>query len=145
MQNQLNFWEHKALNDFTEDEWEALCDHCGKCCLHKIEDFETGKILFTYVACKYLTITTCQCTQYTKRKEVNPACIKLTPETVKHNNCLPATCAYRLISEGNNLPSWHPLITKNPGSTHQALQSIAHFAIPEQDGQVIEHYIIVEF
>ncbi|MBN2534068.1 MAG: YcgN family cysteine cluster protein [Spirochaetales bacterium] len=115
------------------------------CCLHKIEDEETGKIVFSYVACKYLDIPACICTHYTKRKEVNPDCIRLTPDTVSHYRWLPDTCSYRLIAEGKSLPSWHPLLTNNPGSIHQAKRSIAHIALSENDVDAIENHLIIEF
>ena len=138
------FWKHKKLHDLTRDEWEALCDHCGKCCLHKIEDEETGKIFFTYVACKYLHIETCTCIHYDIRFEKNPDCIRLQPDVLIKYHWLPDTCAYRLIAEGKNLPMWHPLINGNPNSTQEAQKSVAHIAIPEKEVDVLEKYIIIE-
>ena len=41
------FWR-RALTDLTQKEWEALCDGCGKCCLNKLEDKETGEAYWAY-------------------------------------------------------------------------------------------------
>ena len=137
-----NFWKQKQITDFTTEEWEALCDHCGKCCLHKIEDEETGVIFLTYVACKYLEISTCLCTQYEKRLKVNPHCIALKPGSVDVYGWLPDTCAYRLIWQKKELPWWHPLVSGDILSVHHAEKSVAHIAIAEADSVSLENHII---
>jgi uncharacterized protein len=140
-----NFWEYKKLDEMTHIEWELLCDHCGMCCLHKIKDEEMGEIHYTCVACRFLDITHCKCRNYPTRQEVQPDCITLTPGTVKDYPWLPASCAYRLLAEGNPLPPWHHLLTNQPDSIHKAQRSAAHFAVPECDVNYLEDYLIIEF
>lgn len=139
-----DFWNNKKMREFTHEQWEALCDHCGTCCLHKIEDTETGNVYTTYVACKYLDIKTCMCVEYNNRQSVQPRCLYMTPDTIKNFEWLPATCAYRLVSEGKDLPDWHPLKSGNPLSPSLAQKSVAHFALPESDIDSLENYIIEE-
>ena len=136
------FWQTTALADLTEGEWEALCDGCGKCCLHKLEDEETGELFYTNVACHLLDVHTGRCTRYTERFRWVPDCIALTPAEVPSVNWLPLTCAYRLCAEGQPLPDWHPLLTGDPHSTRQAGQSICGWAIPEHRARRLEHHII---
>ena len=114
------FWE-KPLGALTRPEWEALCDGCGKCCLNKLEDEETGEVALTRVACRLLDGSTCRCSRYETRRDHVPECIVLTPKTLtKHLYWLPATCAYRLRHEGRPLPAWHPLLTGDPETPHRA-------------------------
>lgn len=113
-------------------EWEALCDGCGKCCLNKLEDEETGQVMFTRVACKLLDDESCQCAQYDIRKQFVPECVVLKPETIEEvAYWLPATCAYRILKEGKKLHDWHPLISGNPDSVHTAGQSVRGWTVPE--------------
>ena len=106
----MAFWE-KPLASLTRDQWEALCDGCGKCCLNKLEDEDTGAVALTRVACRLLDDATCRCAHYESRKKFVPDCIQLTAETIEqHMYWLPATCAYRLRHEGQPLPEWHPLL-----------------------------------
>lgn len=108
------FW-HKPLNDLTHEQWEMLCDQCGKCCLNKLEDDETGNVYYTDVACQLLDIDTARCTDYAHRRLRVSACLKLTPETLPSMyEWLPTTCAYRLRADGESLPNWHPLLTMKP-------------------------------
>ncbi|MBN2442827.1 MAG: YcgN family cysteine cluster protein [Spirochaetales bacterium] len=139
-----NFWRNKKLDQFTKEEWEALCDHCGKCCLHKIQDDKTEKIYTTYVACTYLEIASCRCTHYENRHELNPDCMELTPDNVKKFHWLPDSCTYRLIEEGKMLPWWHPLVSGNPLSTLLEGKSVAHIAVSERDVESIENHIIID-
>ena len=117
MQDSL-FWKKKSLREMTKQEWELLCDGCAVCCLHKVEYEETGEVFYTAVACRLLDIAQCCCTAYADRFSQIPDCLHLTPETVKKYRWLPETCAYRLLSEGKDLPDWHPLISGNPESVH---------------------------
>ncbi|WP_036591802.1 YcgN family cysteine cluster protein [Oceanospirillum maris] len=126
------FWEQKALADMNHDEWESLCDGCGKCCLHKMEDEDDGTVYYTDVACKLLDITQCHCNDYNNRKQHVPECLKLTPEDVQAFDWLPHTCAYRLIKESKPLPEWHHLLTGDKKSIHKARQSIKGRAVSEQ-------------
>jgi len=115
------FWEKKPMDKLSQQEWEALCDGCGKCCLNKLEDEDTGEVELTRVACRLLDGSTCQCSQYPIRHQFVPECIVLTPKTLAENMYwLPQTCAYRLVSEGRPLFDWHPLVSGNPQSVHAA-------------------------
>lgn len=114
------FWRCKTLAEMTVEEWESLCDRCGLCCLHKLEDEDTGDLYFTNVACRLLDPKTCQCRDYTNRISGGTECIKLTPEDLATCAWLPSTCAYRRIAAGLGLSPWHPLRTGNPDSVHEA-------------------------
>lgn len=105
-----NFWESKTLEQLTADEWESLCDGCGKCCLHKLEDEDTDEVFYTNVACRLLNTGTCKCRDYSGRKKEIPDCLVLTVEDIPSFHWLPSTCAYRLIADGKGLFDWHPLI-----------------------------------
>ncbi len=125
------FWE-LPLSDLTPTEWEALCDGCGKCCLNKLEDEDSGEVAFTRVACRLLDNDTCRCAQYDIRLHFVPECIVLTPQNMDDiAYFMPETCAYRLRHEGRPLPQWHPLITGDPESTHKAGQSVRGWTVPE--------------
>ena len=141
------FWETVPLRQMTLPEWEALCDGCGKCCLQKLEYDDTGEVAFTRVACRLLDGDSCQCTNYPNRKQYVPECVVLTPKTLpKIAYWLPQTCAYRLLHEGKNLLEWHPLISGNPESVHDAGMSVRGWTIPEYevDEDDWEDYIIDE-
>lgn len=125
------FWETKTLAEMSEEEWESLCDSCGKCCLIGLEDADTGEIYLTDVACKLLDIKLCRCSDYEHRKAKVPDCVKLTPETVGELNWLPKTCAYRLVHEGRPLFAWHPLVSGDPESVHKANVSVRGKAVSE--------------
>src|SRR5688500_10417759 len=101
-------------------EWESLCDGCGRCCLNKLEDFDTAEIVWTDVACRLLDEGTCRCTNYPGRQAEVPDCIQLTPESVRTLSWLPPTCGYRLVEEGRDLYWWHPLVSGDPATVHQA-------------------------
>lgn len=125
------FWEY-PLNSLTRQEWEALCDGCGKCCLNKLEDDETGEILFTRIACRLLDGTTCRCSQYDIRLQFVPECIVLSPDNIADiAYFMPASCAYRLRHEKTPLPDWHPLITGDPNSVHEGGHSAMGWSLPE--------------
>ncbi|WP_417259460.1 YcgN family cysteine cluster protein [Celeribacter sp.] len=144
-----NFWQEIPLAKMNAEEWEALCDGCGKCCLNKIEDADTGEVFLTRVACRLLDDQTCQCGQYEIRKRIVPECIVLKPETIdKHAYWMPQTCAYRLLHQGKPLPHWHPLLTGDPQSVHDAGVSVRGFTVPEfevdedeWEGHIIEEPI----
>jgi uncharacterized cysteine cluster protein YcgN (CxxCxxCC family) len=108
----MNFWKTKNLSEMTTDEWESLCDGCAKCCLHKLEDEETGDVYFTSIACRLIDLTTCRCSRYTERTRLIPGCVDLRQLEDEHFYWLPSTCAYRLLHESKDLPSWHPLLSK---------------------------------
>ncbi|MDC0658142.1 YcgN family cysteine cluster protein [Leisingera sp. SS27] len=126
------FWEKKPLKDLNQKEWEALCDGCGKCCLNKLEDEETGEVALTRVACRLLDDATCRCAQYPIRHQFIPECIVLKPENLDtHAYWMPETCAYRLLWQGKPLPEWHPLLTGTPESVHEAGVSVRGWTVSE--------------
>ncbi|UYM15019.1 YcgN family cysteine cluster protein [Endozoicomonas euniceicola] len=129
---QEHFWEHKALSEMTPEEWESLCDGCGRCCLHKLEDEDTGEIYYTAIACQLLDTHSCQCADYPNRKVKVPGCLKLGLEDVPQFHWLPNTCAYRLLADNQPLPAWHPLVSGSTNSVHEAGISVQDVAMPEQ-------------
>lgn len=126
------FWERKPLNKMSPREWEALCDGCGKCCLNKLEDEDTGAVALTRVACRLLDDTTCRCAQYEIRHQFVPDCIVLKPDNLNsHAYWMPETCAYRLLYQGKPLFDWHPLISGTAQSVHDAGVSVQGWTVPE--------------
>jgi uncharacterized cysteine cluster protein YcgN (CxxCxxCC family) len=138
----MTFWESKTLAEMTPSEWESLCDNCGKCCLHKLEDEETGDLAFTRVCCDLIDLHTCRCTRYTERTTLVPECLDLSQHDFTAFNWLPSTCAYRLLTDGKPLPTWHPLITGNPDSVQLAGEKITAYAVKESEVDDFEDYII---
>lgn len=135
------FWE-KPLGELSRAEWEALCDGCGKCCLHKIEDEETGRIYATNVACKLLDRHSCRCTNYRGRKALVPDCVRLTADQVAKLEWLPSTCAYRLRGEGKPLPEWHYLVSGSRETVHEAGISVRGWTVSEGEAGDLEHHLI---
>ncbi|SFR10323.1 YcgN family cysteine cluster protein [Poseidonocella sedimentorum] len=126
------FWETVPLKRMTQREWEALCDGCGRCCLNKLEDAETGEVALTRVACRLLDGESCRCAQYPIRHQFVPECIRLTAATIEqHAYWLPRTCAYKRLWEGRGLPDWHPLLTGTAESVHEVGVSVRGWTIPE--------------
>ncbi|MDE0305828.1 MAG: YcgN family cysteine cluster protein [Albidovulum sp.] len=127
------FWERFELGELNEDEWEAICDGCGCCCVLKFEDEDSSEFIYTSVACRLLDSSTCRCKDYSRRTEVVPSCIKLLPQNIESNlEFMPKTCAYRLLYEGRPLFEWHPLISGDPDSVHKAGISISGRHISEE-------------
>jgi len=118
------FWKTKTLEEMSNVEWESLCDGCARCCLEKLEDEDTGKIYFTHVSCKLLDAGLCACKDYTNRSDLVPDCVRLTPENVRALNWLPPSCGYKLVAEGRDLYWWHPLISGDPNTVHEAGVSV---------------------
>ena len=114
------FWKTKKMSDLTRKEWESLCDGCGRCCLHKLEDTETKRIEFTKVACKLLDCSNGQCSDYRNRQKKVPDCINLTFELMPEMNCLPPTCAYVLVYKGKDLYWWHHLVSGSRNTVHES-------------------------
>lgn len=141
------YWETTPLNRMTRAEWEALCDGCGKCCLNKLEDEDSGDVALTRVACRLFDDATCRCAQYDIRHQFVPECITLSVQNIERNlYWLPETCAYKLLWNGEPLYDWHPLISGSPQSVHDAgvsmqHQTVAEFDVEEDDW---EDYLIEE-
>ena len=125
------FWLNKTMETFSIKEWESLCDGCGKCCLHKLEDSQSGEVTYTRVACQLLDTTDCQCKDYNRRQLKVKGCLQVTPAMAKNGSSLPNTCAYRLIAQGADLPDWHPLKTGDNFSTLSCGQSAADRLLSE--------------
>lgn len=138
------FWETKTLSEMSQQEWESLCDGCGRCCLNKLEDEDTGEIYFTNVACTLFDIDKCNCTDYENRKARVPDCMILSVDNKDSIEVMPATCAYRLLQLGKPLPEWHPLITGSRESVIDAGISVVGKVISEDyihSEQLPEHII----
>ncbi|TLS68245.1 YcgN family cysteine cluster protein [Mariprofundus erugo] len=114
------FWEEKSLKEMTNEEWDSLCDGCGRCCVWKFEDEDSGEILYTDIRCRLFNDNTCRCTDYQNRTTLIPDCMDTRTLTDKQYSWLPDTCAYRLLHEGKPLFDWHPLITGDKDSVHKA-------------------------
>lgn len=130
---QIPFWQRKRLEEMTSAEWESLCDGCGKCCLAKLEDEDTGEVYYTELVCRYMDQDSCGCTVYSERLQKVPACTVLTPETLGDYHWLPFTCAYRTLAEGRPLADWHPLRSGDPQTVHEAGVSVRHRVISEAE------------
>lgn len=135
------FWE-LPLEQLNRAEWEALCDGCGRCCLHKIEDADTGEILDTNVACKLLDICEGRCTDYRHRKARVPDCLRLTHDNVAALRWLPGHCAYRRRADGDPLPDWHYLISGDPEAVRRSGVSVHGRVVSETDAGPIEHHLV---
>ncbi|TFU00306.1 YcgN family cysteine cluster protein [Polymorphobacter arshaanensis] len=136
------FWETKTLREMDRREWESLCDGCGKCCVHKLEDEETGELHATNVACRLLNRRTGQCSDYRNRRAHVPECVRLTPEKVETLDWLPDSCAYLRLQRGQGLADWHPLVSGDPESVHRAGISVRGWTISEDDAGPLEDHII---
>lgn len=126
------FWKTKSLEEMTSQEWESLCDGCGRCCLNKLEDDE-GNVFYTNVACRLLDDERCLCKSYDKRSYLVKDCLVITPENVNRLSWLPESCAYRLLNEGKELFWWHPLISNDTDTVHRAGISVRGIVVPEKD------------
>lgn len=138
---EIAFWE-KPLAALDRAEWEALCDGCGKCCLHKVEDEDTGNIYPTNVACRLLDRDTGSCTHYRGRRVFVPDCVRLTAKLVDQISWLPRTCAYRLRGEGKPLPDWHYLISGDREAVHRARESVRGWTVAEVEAGDLENHIV---
>ncbi len=136
------FWKSKSLAEMTRAEWESLCDGCGRCCLNKLEDEDTGKFLYTRAACKLLDIGTCRCTDYPNRSKKVPDCVTLTSQNIGSLGWLPESCAYRRLEEGRGLAWWHPLVSGTVQTVRDAGISIHDEAYTEEGitvDELIDH------
>ncbi len=142
MSEKQPFWKTTALEDMTQQQWESLCDGCGLCCLNKLEDEDTGEVHYTRAACKYLDIGACRCKDYENRTDNVADCVDLTPSRMRRLHWLPETCAYRLVAEERDLAWWHPLVSGDPESVHQAGVSVRGRVVSEEGVEDLEDYLI---
>ena len=145
MAEKKHFWETKSLKQMTKYEWESLCDGCGKCCLHKLEDIDTGEVSISNVTCSFLDEETCNCKDYSNREKNVPDCISLDLKNIKKLQWLPETCAYRLIDEGKSLYNWHHLISGSKSTIHEYGMSVRDYSINESKLNNAEEYILEWF
>ena len=140
------FWLEKPMDALSADEWESLCDGCGRCCLQKLEDIDTGELHFSRVACRLLDTESCRCSDYPHRFEQVPDCTAVRPLDAQKRGWLPASCAYVRVAAGRDLPHWHHLRSGDPDSVHEAGISVRHWSVPEE-GVAEEDYefLLVEF
>ena len=145
--NERPFWQRKTLAEMTKAEWESLCDGCGRCCLIKVEDEDTADVYLTRLSCHMLDLSSCRCSNYAGRQQIVTDCVAIDAATVAKLTWLPATCAYRRVGEGRGLAWWHPLVSGDPATVHQAGVSVRSFARSEQGiaPEAIARYIIEDF
>jgi uncharacterized cysteine cluster protein YcgN (CxxCxxCC family) len=136
------FWEDTPLSKLDRAQWEALCDGCGKCCLHKLEDDETGEMYATNVACRLLDRRSGQCSNYRNRRAYVSECVRLTNGNVDQIDWLPSTCAYRLRANGEPLPEWHYLNSGDRDAVHRAGESVRGWTISEDDAGDLENHMV---
>jgi uncharacterized protein len=127
------YWKRKSLAEMNAAEWEGLCDGCALCCMHKLEDEETGEVFYTDVACRLLDVGSCRCTDYANRAKQVADCLVLSVDEPQHFDWLPDSCAYRRLANNKGLPEWHPLLTGDPGSVHEAGRSVRGRAVSETE------------
>ena len=141
------WWQDKPLTELTPQQWEALCDGCAKCCLHKLEDEDDGEVFYTRIRCRYLDEQSCRCSDYANRSVLVPNCIRLEQDNVLQLDWLPSTCAYRLRAHGEPLAEWHPLVSGSPDTVHRAGISIRgrslsdEFVHPDGYDEHIVHWV----
>ncbi|MDQ6961395.1 MAG: YcgN family cysteine cluster protein [Mariprofundaceae bacterium] len=133
LEKKAAFWKVKSFDEMTDQEWESLCDHCGRCCLHKLEDPETSDIIFTTVACHLLDQQSCACQSYETRQQKVSDCVNIRTSTSFNYHFLPKSCAYRRLDEGRSLAAWHPLISGDVRSVHEAGISVSDQVVSDID------------
>jgi uncharacterized cysteine cluster protein YcgN (CxxCxxCC family) len=142
MADEIPFWQSKTLAEMTREEWESLCDGCGRCCLHKLRYEGTGELAFTNVACRLLNIETARCADYARRRRWVPDCVQLTAAELTEIDWLPPSCAYRRLAEGKDLAWWHPLVSGDPETVHSAGVSVRGRVISEREAGEYEHHLV---
>ena len=136
------FWETTPLERMSRGEWEALCDGCGKCCVHKLEDEVTGEVFPTNVACRLLDRRSGQCSDYRNRRAYVPECVRLTPAKLDALDWLPSSCAYKLLRDGRPLPDWHYLVSGDRESVHAAGISVRGWTVSEDEVGDLEDHVV---
>jgi hypothetical protein len=142
---QEQFWKTTPLSEMSREQWESLCDGCGRCCLRKILFEDTGEVSYTRVVCRHLDLVSCRCTCYDQRAELMPECLVLTPGNLPQAlHLLPETCSYRVLADGRDLPWWHPLVNEDPDTVHPACISIHNHMVSEVKVRTedLEDYVI---
>ncbi|CAM4097958.1 YcgN family cysteine cluster protein [Shewanella aquimarina] len=139
----MSFWKEKTLAELSAQEWESLCDGCGKCCLNKIIDDETDELYYTNAACKLLDAKACNCMHYEQRFTFVPSCTKVTVDNIAELTWLPDSCAYRRLYQGRDLPSWHPLLTGDKTKMHELGMSIRNKIVNENKVRYLEDHIVL--
>ncbi len=140
------FWETKSLKEMTKSEWESLCDNCGLCCLHSVQDGKTGKIKLLAAACQYLNTSTCRCSIYENRSKIEPDCIVFSPDMIRRLKRLPYSCAYRSLVDGRKLEWWHPLVSGDPNTVHESGISVQDKVVTCEhiDIDRLEYFTVVQ-
>jgi uncharacterized cysteine cluster protein YcgN (CxxCxxCC family) len=141
MNERKPFWE-KPLSALDRGEWEALCDGCGRCCIHKLEDDDTGQLYPTNVACQLLDRRQGRCTDYAHRKQRVSDCVVLKRDRLGEMEWLPETCAYKLRAAGKPLPDWHYLVSGSRETVHEAGQSTRGWTVSEVDAGDLEWHLV---
>ena len=140
MDEEIPFWKRKSLEAMSAPEWESLCDGCARCCLVKLEDEDSGDIHYTDLGCTLLDARSCRCRDYPNRQKKVSDCVRLTPVEARSLTWLPATCAYRLLAAGDDLPRWHPLVSGSADSVHEARISVRGRVYASEDDVPAEHW-----
>jgi uncharacterized cysteine cluster protein YcgN (CxxCxxCC family) len=136
------FWKQKPLDKLNQDEWEALCDGCAKCCLQRLEDEDSGEVFITNIVCRYLDEEKCRCRDYANRSINVPDCVSVTLELLQDPYWLPSTCSYRLLAEGKELPNWHPLISGTTETVASSGNSIRGRVVCETEADAPEYHLV---
>lgn len=126
------WWQDKPLEELNTEQWEALCDGCARCCLHKLEDEDTQEVHYTGIRCRYLDEENCRCGDYPNRSTLVPHCIDLAGKDCAELHWLPSTCAYRLRALGKPLADWHYLVCGDRDAVHRAGISIRGRAVSDE-------------
>jgi len=143
----MRFWEERSLDELSDEEWESLCDGCGRCCLQKLEDEQTAEVFFTDVSCRLLDTEKCHCTRYATRFKHVEDCLTVRPLTSQKIGWLPSSCAYRRLAEGRGLADWHPLISGRADSVQEAGIGMGGRCISELEipvHEMMQHIIVFE-
>ncbi|MDW3096373.1 MAG: YcgN family cysteine cluster protein [Gammaproteobacteria bacterium] len=135
-------WINSSLSELTDAQWESLCDGCGKCCMAKLQDSDTGKIYYTNVACKLFDENTCRCTDYNNRTSQVPECVRVSLQNPEVFSWLPNSCAYRLRYETKPLFNWHPLVNGDDGLMHDKNHSVQNKTVSPLDAGPLEFHLV---